>query len=350
MEKMEQMMSQGFRFLPRAVVVAACATLLCLGCPAKKNEPRGAGASRPGPVAEPKNEAPGAKDPDRNVVLAQIGSTTITVGSLSDELNGQSPYLRMRFSSLERRKEFLKNLVRFEVLAQEARRRQLQRDPEVVRRVKHVMVQRMMDQIKGDMAKMEDLPDKDIEAYYRANASLYHQPAKVRVSQIVTSTAAEAQKVLGLAKAKPGDAAHFAGLVKTHSIDPGTKERRGDLDYFTRDDTRLPKPVVEAAFALKSLWAIAGPIKTDKGFVVLMKTGQLEPIDRPLEMEKTGIRNRLYNERRTKAVEKFMDDLQAKAKVQINEANLAKVKIDPSMGPVPPHMRRGPGPRGGGVP
>src|SRR5512137_2955175 len=63
-----------------------------------------------------------AKSPDSDKPVATIGDTKITVGMLEEELNRQNPYLRMRFASPERRKEFLKNMVRFEVLAQEAKR------------------------------------------------------------------------------------------------------------------------------------------------------------------------------------------------------------------------------------
>src|SRR5215831_12354540 len=63
--------------------------------------------------------------------LAKIDDVVITVGEFQDRINKQSPYVRARYTSMERKKEFLDNLVRFEVLAKEAERKGLHKDPEV---------------------------------------------------------------------------------------------------------------------------------------------------------------------------------------------------------------------------
>src|SRR5262249_23613934 len=59
------------------------------------------------------------KPEDLAEVLAKIDDVTITVGEFQDRINKQSPYVRQRYTSVERKKEFLDNLVRFEVLAKE---------------------------------------------------------------------------------------------------------------------------------------------------------------------------------------------------------------------------------------
>jgi hypothetical protein len=45
---------------------------------------------------------------------------------------------------------------------------------------------------------------------------------------------------------------------------------------------------------------------------------------------KPQIRNKLFRESRVKAQKDFVDGLKGKAKIEINEANLAKVRIDTS--------------------
>src|SRR4051812_16915700 len=57
--------------------------------------------------------------------LVVIGDTTITVGDFADQLADKSPYLRARYTSPERRRELLDELVKFELLAREASRRGL---------------------------------------------------------------------------------------------------------------------------------------------------------------------------------------------------------------------------------
>ena len=73
-----------------------------------------------------------------------MGDRTITVGDLADRLASQSPYLRARFESPERRKEFLDNLVRFELLVYEAKRRGYGDRPEIIRARRNAMIQELV--------------------------------------------------------------------------------------------------------------------------------------------------------------------------------------------------------------
>lgn len=268
----------------------------------------------------------------RALVVANIGQDKITVGMLEDELNRQNPYVRMRFASDERKKDFLKNMVRFEVLAREARRRKLEGDPEVVRRVKRVMIDRMMEQLRSTLVKMEEVTDADVQAYFTKNKKHYQQPPKVRASMIVVKTRQEALALLNKAKQKPSDVRFFSALVKDHSIDADSKGRMGDLRFFARGDPKIPAAAAEAAFAIGYLWALGGPVQLEQGWAVLMKTGEMEAVNRPLDLEKNRIKNRLFNERRLKAVEKFVKELQDKAKTVIVKKNLSEVKVNLSPG------------------
>src|SRR5438046_2458888 len=116
--------------------------------------------------------------------LAKIDDVVITVGEFQDRINKQSPYVRARYTSLERKKEFLDNLVRFEVLAKEAQRRGLDKDPEVVRTMKQVMIQKLLkDQF--DKQRMEDITDEECKKFYDAHPEEYNKPEEVRVSSIL---------------------------------------------------------------------------------------------------------------------------------------------------------------------
>ena len=81
----------------------------------------------------PNTSAKRTADGKKGSVLAQIDDVSITVSELEDRINSQTPYVRARYTGVEQKKEFLENLVKFEVLASEARRQGLDHDPEVVR-------------------------------------------------------------------------------------------------------------------------------------------------------------------------------------------------------------------------
>jgi peptidyl-prolyl cis-trans isomerase C len=277
---------------------------------------------------------------DRGKAVARVGERVITVGDITDEINEQNPYIRMRYSSLEQKKKFLANMIQFEVLAQEAKRKKLDRDPEVLRNYKKAMVNTLLTTLRDELVKMEDITDKDIKAYYEANSAIYQQEEMVRVSLVMTNKRNEAEDVISRARAKPEDSAAFAELVQAHSVHQASRAKAGDLDFFTNDPTKLPGPLVEAAFKIKKMWGLAGPVKTSLGWAVLMKTGYRKAQVRPLDREREQIKNRLYNERRSKAILDFVNALEKKANVKIDEKNLAKVKptMEPVRPPAPKHQ------------
>src|SRR5262249_7336304 len=114
--------------------------LAALGCK-KQPDPQGS-RDRSTAVAGP--TAPPQSAEELRAPLATIDDVTITLGEFQERINRQSPYIRARYTSLEQKKEFLDSLVRFEVLAKEAYKRGLDKDPEVVRTMKQVMIQKLM--------------------------------------------------------------------------------------------------------------------------------------------------------------------------------------------------------------
>src|SRR5262249_26082212 len=162
-----------------------------------------------------------------------------------------SPYIRARYTSLERKKEFLDNMVRFEVLAKEAQAKGYDKDPEVVRTTKQVMIQKLMKEEFENRVKLEDIKDDECLKFYQEHGEEYNKPEQVRVSEIMVKDKKKAdeiaREVAGKAKAGVVDNAVFRDLVTKHTEDAGAKERGGDLRYFTRTTTEYPKELVDAA-------------------------------------------------------------------------------------------------------
>src|SRR5262249_17411521 len=158
------------------------------------------------------------KPEDLTEVLAKVDDVTITVGEFQERINQQSPYVRARYTSMERKKEFLDNLVRFEVLAREAQRRGLDKDPEVVRTMKQVMIQkRVKDEF--DKQKMEDISDAEVKKYWDAHQDEFNKPEEVRVSSILVKDNATAKKVIADPRIKGVDNQQFRNLVAEYSQD-----------------------------------------------------------------------------------------------------------------------------------
>lgn len=264
--------------------------------------------------------------------LATVDDVVITVGEFQDRVNRQSPYIRARYTSLEQKKEFLQNLIRFEVLAKEGIRRGYDKDPEVVRTMKQVMIQKLMkEQFDGSITP-EAVTEEEMRAFYQEHLDDYNRPEEVRASVIVLASKADADKVANEAKGEAGkNNTGFRQLVTAHSTDEESKLRGGDLRYFDRNTDVVPKPVAEAAFGLEKTGAVAGPIEGGDGkFYILKLTGRRKALSKSFDEVKRQIQNRLYRDRRSDSQQSFIDGLEKKSQITIHEENLAKVRVDAS--------------------
>jgi peptidyl-prolyl cis-trans isomerase C len=284
---------------------------------------------------------PGQSEADLAEPVAVIDGQTITVAEFQDRINKQSPYVRARYTSLEQKKEFLDTLVRFEVLAKEAQKRGYDQDPEVVRTMKQVMIQKLLKDEFETKLKPEDIPEDELKKFYDAHISDYNKPEEVRVSAIILKDKAKAQKVLAEAKLPANaDNKNFRDLVTKYSEDADSKARGGDLRFFSADTKGIPPEVIKAAFELKNVGDVGGPVAAGGSYYILKQTGQRKAINKPFDEVKKQIQNRLYRDKRTESMEAFVADLKKKAKIDVKSDALAKVKIDTSM---PAPMPGGPG-------
>lgn len=281
-------------------------------------------------------------------VLAKIGDTTITVGDFAQRLSDQSPYLRARYNSPDRRREFLDNLVRFELLAKEAHKRGLDKLPEVERTRDQVMVQQMMKDLFENKIQLSDITGDQIRSYYDAHHDEFHKPEQVRASQILIKNEAKAKSALAQIKADPTNVDLFRQLVEKDNEDPKTKDRFGDMGFFARpgegppdQSADVPPPVAEAAFQIDRIGGVYPElVKTDDGFHIIKLTGRRPALDRSLEQARRPIQNRLWREKREKAVNDFVASLRKKANIQENLDLLSQVHINLPDATSAPHRAR----------
>ena len=327
---------------------------LCLSCSLSA---AGCNKSTPSQSIDPKADKPAEAASDTKPelkygltpeqaaqVLVQVGETKITLGDFAERLGSQSPYLRARYNSPERRKEFLDNMVRFELLAAEADKRGLSKTEDVERVRRQVMVQQMMQDLfdKGGL-KLADISDDEIKRYYDSHASEFNKPAQVRASHILFKDRAAAEQALKELKQKPGDNELFRKLAEQKSQDAATKANAGDLRFFSEtlgddksgetDEPTRPAAVRKAAFSMANTGDLYPEVvQSEQGFHILKLTSRRDALQRSLDDARRMIQNKLWREKREQAIEKFVADLRAKANVQENAEALAKVQVKDGQG------------------
>ncbi|MET0285382.1 MAG: peptidylprolyl isomerase [Polyangiales bacterium] len=298
------------------------------------------GKREPAPAAEqvdPKRH--GLTKQQAEEALVVLGDKTITVGEFAEQLADKSPYLRARYQSPERRRELLEELVKFELLAAEAKKRGLEQSEDVQRTKRQLMVQQMMKAEFEDKVKLTDISDAEIKAYYDAHPEEFNKPSQVRASAIVSKDEGKAKKLLKQLKDKPGDDALFRELASSSSNeDASLKERAGDLQFFSKpseravDDPPLDPALAEAAFKLENIGDLAPePVKLADGWAIVRLTGKRKELARTLDQTRRTIQHKLWRERRESAVEQFVKSLRGQADVHENWDLLAQVKIEPAV-------------------
>ncbi|MGB5813347.1 MAG: peptidyl-prolyl cis-trans isomerase [Polyangiales bacterium] len=270
----------------------------------------------------------GLTEAQANETLVQVGDRTITVGEFADRLGSQSPYLQARFESPERRREFLDNMVRFELLVYEAKRRGYAEKPEIQRARRTAMTQQLIKKEIDEKLNVTDISEEEVQAAYDANPKEYDRPAQVRASVIFVKDLTRAQQVL--AQAKKADINQFRKLARERSEDPQTAADGGDLNFFTADAEGSPPTAVrDAAFTLNQVGQVFPKlVKAPQGYAIIMLTGKRAALTRTYEQAKRAIRHKLVRQKKDAAMEALLESLREDIAVEIDYDALADIEVD----------------------
>jgi peptidyl-prolyl cis-trans isomerase C len=285
--------------------------------------------------------------------VASFNGDSITVEELKQRFSEMSPFLRSRYATVEQRKDYVDGLARFELLAQEAHRRGLQNDPEVIETAKKVMVQKLIQ--KEFDEKQGAVAEQEVKDYYEAHKNDYVKPELVRITDIFFAAPkedaaarkkkkAKAEEVLTKAKAiNPADTTAFVALVRENSEDAKTKPMDGDSRFLSEADltSQFGKEVATAAVNMKRAGELSNVIETPTGFYLIRFQSRQAALNLGMDQVKAQIENRIKHERRTQNFNKFVDTLKSKNGYKLNEEALSKVEVDLK---APSSERKGPEP------
>lgn len=265
--------------------------------------------------------------------VARIGDRFMTTEELQERINRESSYVRLRYSSPEKKREYLDNLIKFEVLAVEAERRGFGNDPDIVRLFKQQMVARMLQKDFEPQHDPAHIPEEEVRAYVDAHPGEFDEPEERRVVQLVVPDAALARKLAAASKRlPPGDEAGFAALVRAHSTDAQSREHDGNIGFLTAQSPRLPPEILRPLFAARQ-GEVVGPFATTVGHV-LLRVAEIKPaVTRDFATAAAAARGRLFKQRRSAALKAWVDELRARTDVTVFEENLPRVQVDTSDAP-----------------
>lgn len=272
-------------------------------------------------------------------ILAQIGERVSVTRTDFEEAWKQIPqYLRdQQFAEPDGKKKLLQELVATRLFAEAARRKGLDRTPEVQRRIQMVedgfLSQKLMEE---EISHKVTTPDSDLDLFYRANKARYIEPESVQIAHLLVSSATGIEA----AQAAIASGSTFEQAVAAYSEDAQTKEKGGALGPirqlpppreptpdFDPLDTSIPgvgkdKRFAQTAFALANIGDTTGPIQTPKGFHLLKLLSRTEPHDKTFEEVRPQVEAELRAQREEEQRAKLVAELMQAHKVRVFEDRL----------------------------
>jgi peptidyl-prolyl cis-trans isomerase C len=200
----------------------------------------------------------------------------------------------------------INELVSSELVYQEAQRLGLDKQPDFLLREELGKRKLLTSVFLQDYLKKNPVSDADTKAAYEQYKKAYGDK-EYSARHILVKTEAEAKDIIAQLN-KGGD---FAKIAKEKSIDPGSKDKGGDLGWFS--PASMVKPFSDVAANLQKGATSATPVQTQFGWhiIKLVDSRPAQPL--PYEKLKDGLQKNLQQ----RNLEKMMSDLRSKAKIDI---------------------------------
>jgi len=155
------------------------------------------------------------------------------------------------------------------------------------------------------------LTDDEIKQFFQQNKEKLITPETVRLKHILVSTQQEANDLI----VAINSGADFDKLVLAKSIDSATKNKHGDLGYFSKG--QLSPQIEDVVFKLK-LGEITSPVKTDYGYSIIKVTEKIPEKQAVLDKNmKEKISETLKQQKLNTALNELLDNLRKNAKIEI---------------------------------
>ncbi len=247
-----------------------------------------------------------AKKPD---VVARIGERVITTAELKGRLHKLPDKYRELVSA--NMKKYLDEFVVDELLYQEALRRGLQRNKDVIEIIEEAKKKILIAKLLKDNVDDEvTVSDEEAMEYYQKHPEEFRTPEIFRASHIMVRTPEEADQAMEMIKS----GVDFAVVAKEKSVDTSAGNG-GDVGYFVAGQI---DPDFERECVKLSPGGVSGIIRTRYGYHIIKLTEKKASGIESFDEVKERIRHNLAALEKKKTFNDLVDELKKESKIQID--------------------------------
>jgi peptidyl-prolyl cis-trans isomerase C len=266
---------------------------------------------------------PSARADDKpDPVVAKIGTDVIHLSDVTTAANSLPPQAR-QMPPEQLLPRVLDQMVDTHVLAQEARKEGVDKDP-AVQRTLHDVQERTLVSAFLEKEVGPQIADAAVKARFDKDVGSQPPTQEVHARHTLVDDEPTAKKIIAELK-KGGD---FAALSKQYSKDAAAVEQGGDLGFFKTTD--MVPEFSAAAFALKDKEISPTPVHTQFGWHVIQTLDHRSGTPPTFEQSRDQLRQQMINEEVRKTLAK------ARADVLVERFNLDGTPAKATDQAVPP--------------
>ncbi|MDD5131625.1 MAG: peptidylprolyl isomerase [bacterium] len=254
----------------------------------------------------------------KQAVLANIGSKVITSTDFTERLKQLPPQYQALIRADEDKKTMLDALVKEQLIVQEAKERNLDKEKTIQTKidtiVDQILLEEMIKRVRDSQLKPSEAEAKN---YYDQHKSEFTGPERIKVAHILVKEKSQAEQAL--AQLKKG--ADFGQLAKELSIDSSSSKTGGEMEYFGKGE--MVPDFEKGAFALTTPGQLSEPIKTAFGYHIIKLIAKKAAGEKSFEEAKAEVERVVEKSK----FDQWLESLKKKWHVKINYEKLKEINI-----------------------
>lgn len=244
-----------------------------------------------------------------NKVLATVNGSEITEKDMQRSLIRFPQETQEYYKSEEGKKQFLDQMINFELIYNHALDSNMKNDPEYIEQLqlieKELLIQIGVKNIMADV----DITEEEIQKYYEDNSQMFKSAETVSAKHILVDTLEQMEEI----KAEIANGITFEEAAQKYSKCPSAGQG-GSLGSFTRG--RMVPEFEKAAFELK-VGEISEPVKTQFGYHLIQVDERNSEGLKSLEESRHMIVKNLLQQKQNEKYIKSITELRTKYDVEV---------------------------------
>ena len=255
-------------------------------------------------------------------VVAQINGREIRDDEFKMRFSRLTPALKSKYSDEKGKREFLEEIIKRELLLQEAKKAGIEKDQVLLDRIEEMRERLILNEfLQREVEGKLVTTDKELEDYYNLHKEEFKSPDEAKISHILVKNEEDAKAVIKRLR-KGSD---FAKMAREISIDMATKDSGGEMGVIQKGKFH---PQLDSVIFSANEGDVSDPVKTERGYHIIKVQKKIPGIPLSFNDAKNILSQRYQIEKRSKVFEDLFTRLKSKANITISDENLKRTEAD----------------------